>query len=60
MPLGFGNNYSETIFFFPLPRLFDFQNPYTHAASTSMGCDYPASNSLETVTVPIHIPLLPL
>jgi hypothetical protein len=57
---GFGNNNTETIFFFLSPHLFDFQNPYAHATPTAAGCDYSASNSLETITVPIHIPLLPL
>jgi hypothetical protein len=54
---GFDNNYSETIFSHLSPRLFVFQNPYTRAGSTSTRCDYSASNSLETVTMPIHIPL---
>jgi hypothetical protein len=60
MPPGFSNNNSETIFFFPSPRLFDFQNLHARATPTAAGCDYSASNSLETVMVPIHIPLLPL
>jgi hypothetical protein len=41
-PPGFGNNNSEAIFFFPSPRLFDFQSPYARATSTAAGCDYPA------------------
>jgi hypothetical protein len=47
----------KSFFSFPLPHLFDFHNPYSRAASFSTGRDCSASNSLETVTVPIHIPL---
>jgi hypothetical protein len=47
----------KLFFSFSSPRLFVFQNPYTRATSTSTGCDYSASNSLETVMVLIHIPL---
>jgi hypothetical protein len=50
----------KLFFYFPSPRLFDFQNLYTNATPTAAECDYSASYSLETVTVPIHIPLLPL
>jgi hypothetical protein len=57
---GFSNSNSKTIFFFPSPRLFDFKNPYARATPTAAGCDYSACNSLETITVPIHISLLPL
>jgi hypothetical protein len=47
----------KPFFSFPSPRLFGFQNPYTRASSTSMGCNCFACNSLETVMVPIHLPL---